>query len=135
MALTQDRDTKRREGRGFTAPIAANAKIFKGALLARNAAGYAVPASTSTTQKALGRAEEAIDNTGGADGAARVPYRKGTFHFKNSAAGDAITIADVENDCYIVDDETVAKTNGTNTRSVAGKVKEVDANGVYVEIA
>ena len=37
-------------------------------------------------------------------------------------------------DCYIVDDQTVAKTNGTNTRSVAGKIIAVDADGVWVKI-
>ena len=34
--------------------------------------------------------------------------------------------------CYVVDDETVAKTNGTNTRSRAGVVVDVDAQGVWV---
>ena len=58
--------------------------------------------------------------------------RKGTFRFGNSASGDLIAIADIGNDCYIVDDQTVAKTNGTNTRSVAGKVHDVDAEGVWV---
>ena len=36
-------------------------------------------------------------------------------------------------DCYIVDDQTVAKTNGGATRCVAGKVWDVDAEGVWVE--
>ena len=48
-------------------------------------------------------------------------------------SADAITLADVGSDCYIVDDQTVAKTNGTNTRSVAGKVFDVDADGVWVD--
>lgn len=42
------------------------------------------------------------------------------------------TAADIGSDCYIVDDQTVAKTNGTNTRSVAGKIMDVDAQGVWV---
>ena len=49
-------------------------------------------------------------------------------------AGDLIAQADVGADCYIVDDQTVAKTNGTNTRSVAGKIIAVDADGVWVKI-
>ena len=135
MPLTADRDTKKRDGRQYSAKAGANAKIFAGALLARNAAGFAVPAATSTTQKALGRANAPADNTGGADGAIDVAYEKGVFLFKNSTSTDAIAAADVENDCYIVDDETVAKTNGTNTRSIAGKVKAVEAAGVWVEIS
>jgi len=35
--------------------------------------------------------------------------------------------------CYIVDDETVAKTNGTNTRSAAGTVVGVESDGVWVQ--
>ena len=34
---------------------------------------------------------------------------------------------------YIVDDETVAKTDGTATRSAAGKVVGLDSDGVWVE--
>jgi hypothetical protein len=34
---------------------------------------------------------------------------------------------------FIVDDETVAKTNGSSTRSVAGICRGVDAQGVWVE--
>jgi hypothetical protein len=46
-----------------------------------------------------------------------------------------ITRAEIGDDCYIVDDSTVAKTNpGGNTRSVAGKIVDVDAKGVWVRI-
>ena len=58
---------------------------------------------------------------------------KGVFPFKNSAAADEITNAEIGSDCYIVDDETVAKTDGTGTRSVAGKVFLVDDYGVWVD--
>ena len=56
-------------------------------------------------------------------------------HFANSASADLISLADIGADCYIVDDQTVAKTSGTNTRSVAGKVFDVDADGVWVDFA
>ncbi|SMF86270.1 hypothetical protein SAMN06265365_1873, partial [Tistlia consotensis] len=55
------------------------------------------------------------------------------FRFANAAA-DPVDLADVNTDCFIVDDQTVAATNGTNTRSVAGKVRDVDQLGVWVEI-
>lgn len=45
---------------------------------------------------------------------------------------DAIALADIGSDCYIVDDQTVAKTSGSATRSVAGKIFDVDAAGVWV---
>jgi len=45
-----------------------------------------------------------------------------------------IAAAEIGTYCYIVDDQTVAKTDGTATRSSAGKVFDVDAQGVWVEI-
>ncbi|MDD5028897.1 MAG: hypothetical protein PHH58_05240, partial [Rhodoferax sp.] len=94
--------------------------------------GYAVPGATATTLKAAGVAEQRADNSAGADGDIRVRVRKGPHVFANSASTDAIALTDIGADCYIVDDQTVAKTSGTNTRSVAGKVFDVDAGGVWV---
>jgi hypothetical protein len=62
-----------------------------------------------------------------------VRTRKGVFRFKNSGA-DPIDRSHIEGTAYIVDDETVAATNGTNTRSAAGKIVDLDAAGVWVEI-
>lgn len=131
-ALTQDRNTPRREGGSRALPVGATQKLFAGAIVCRNATGFLVKGSTATTLVALGRAESPVDNTAGADGAVIGPYRTGCFKFANSAAGDAITNADIGNDCYIVDDQTVAKTNGGTTRSRAGKIDGVDADGVWV---
>lgn len=132
-ALTQDRNSLRRDGQQLEPPVAAATRIYGGAIVCINAGGYAVPGSTSTTLKSVGVAEHRADNTAGTAGAIRVRCRKGPYRFGNSAAGDAITLADVGSDCFIVDDQTVAKTNGTNTRSVAGKVFDVDADGVWVD--
>lgn len=132
-ALTKDRDTREKGKTIYSLPVAAGAKIFAGALVALNATGYAVPGSTATTLKGFGRAEETVDNTGGSAGAVSVNVKKGVFHFTNSTSTDEITIAETKTDCYIVDDQTVAKTHGTNTRSIAGKVDSVDAGGVWVD--
>ena len=132
-ALTQDRNTSRRDGNQVEPPVAATTRIYGGSIVCVNAAGYAVPGSTATTLKAVGVSEHRADNTGGAAGAIRVRCRKGPHRFANSAAADAIALTDVGGDCYIVDDQTVAKTNGTNTRSVAGKVFDVDDDGVWVD--
>ncbi len=58
---------------------------------------------------------------------------KGIFAYENSSAADEITKADIGKDCYIVDDQSVAKTDGTGTRSVAGKVFDVNSHGVWVK--
>ncbi len=131
-ALTADRNTPRRDGLELSLGVAATTKIYGGSIVCRNASGYAVPGSTATTLKALGIAQELVDNSAGAAGDKSIRVRKGTYRFGNSASTDAITDADIGNDCYIVDDQTVAKTDGTSTRSVAGKVHDVDADGVWV---
>lgn len=131
-ALTQDRNTLRRDGKQVEPPVAAATKIFAGSLVAINAAGYAVPGATATTLKALGVAEHRADNSAGAAGDIRVRVRKGPHAFSNSTSTDAIALADIGSDCYIVDDQTVAKTSGSATRSVAGKIFDVDAAGVWV---
>lgn len=133
-ALTADRNTVNREGSDFEFPVAAATKLFAGSIVGFNAgAANASKGVVSTTFKTAGVAVEQADNSAGAAGDVRVKVRRGTWRFANSAAGDAITLADIGSDCYVVDDQTVAKTNGTNTRSVAGKVRDVDASGVWVE--
>ena len=134
-ALTRNRDTKARSGDITEPPVKGAAEIFAGALVAVDANGYAVPGSTATTLKGLGRAEQHVDNSAGADGDMSVRVGRGIYRFANSAAADEITLSDVGADCYIVDDQTVAATDGTGTRSVAGKVHDVDAQGVWVKFS
>lgn len=132
-ALTKDRNTPEAEGKFLVAKLAAGAKVFAGAIVCRNAAGFAVPASTALNLKVLGRAEETVDNAAGVAGDKSVRVRRGVYRWENSAAGEAIAAADIGNDAYLVDDQTVAKTNGAGTRSAAGKIVDVDALGVWVE--
>ena len=133
MPLVADRNTQMKDGQLIAVPVAANAKIYAGALVVANAAGFAAPGSTAFNLVYLGRAEEFADNTGGADGAKTVQVRRGkAFKYKNSGA-DAVTQADLGRPCYIVDDEFVAKTSG-GARSPAGIVIGVEADGIWVEL-
>lgn len=133
MSLTADRNTPFKAAMAIPVPVAAGAVIHAGALVAANATGYAVPGSTATTLTYIGRAESAIDNAAGADGAKTLVVGRNTaFKWKNSA-GDPVTQAELCKTVYIVDDETVAKTNGAGTRSAAGKVVQLEADGVWVE--
>ncbi len=132
-ALTESRNTPEKAGLYFHDPVAATTTLHAGGLACLNAAGNLVPGSVSTTLKARGRAEETVVNAGAA-GAVNCQVKAGVFRFGNSAAGDAIARADIGADCYVVDDQTVAKTSGTNTRSIAGTVMDVDSVGVWVRI-
>lgn len=132
-ALTASRDTKRRAGDLLSLPALAASTVYAGGIAVITAAGFCTKGSVATTHKAVGVFEEDNANAG-ANGAVNYKVRQdGWFKFANSAAGDAITLADVNADCYIVDDQTVAKTDGAATRSKAGKIRDVDADGVWVE--
>jgi hypothetical protein len=109
-------------------PVKGGVKIWQGALVVLNA-GYAAPGSTATGLIVVGRAKVTVDNTSGGDGAQFVDVEPGEFSWNNSASGDLIAQAQVGTTCYIVDDNTVAKTNGSSSRSAGGIIKGVNADG------
>lgn len=132
-ALTDDRNTPMRDGETLVLGVAGAKNIYAGALVALDSTGYATPGATATTLKGMGRAEGRADNASGSDGDITVEVRKGTFRFENSSGADEISASEIGTDCYIVDDQSVAKTDGTGTRSVAGEVFDVDSSGVWVK--
>lgn len=131
--LAANRNTDEIKGTFLELGVAAGENIYQGALVARDANGLLVKGQTATTLQGIGRAQTPVNNTDGADGDITLSVMRSVFSFGNSAGGDEITNADIGNDCFIVDDETVAKTDGTSTRSVAGKVYNVNAGGVWVD--
>ena len=132
VALTADRNTPELEPGERVGVLGASQTIFNGSILMRNASGHLIKGAVATGSFGVGRAEDnGVSTTAGVT-AQR--YRPGTFRFANSSAGDLIAVADIGAACYIVDDQTVAKTNGTNTRSPAGIIDGVDAQGVWVRM-
>ncbi len=130
-ATTKDRNTVFKDAELVAIAIAANAVIPAGVIVCANATGFAVNGSTSTTLTYLGRSEEAVDNTGGADGAKTIQVRRGKLFKWANEGTDLVTQVSIGKPCYIVDNQTVAKTNGTNTRSAGGVVLAVEADGVW----
>ena len=132
-AATKDRDTQEVTGRFRSFGLAASAKVYAGTIAVLTAAGFLTKGSTAATLKCVGVFDQPYDNTGGADGAIAGDVKRGIFGpFANSAAGDAIANTDIGTTCYIVDDQTVAKTSNAGARSAAGVVHLVDATGVWV---
>jgi hypothetical protein len=134
-ALTQERNTPaftpypaRR-----TVDVKASTKILKGAMVAIDSSGNAQPAGLAAggSVRVVGIASATADNSAGAAGAIQVELLVGQFKFVNHGA-DAVTKASVGADCFVLDDQTVALTSATSTRIVAGKVQQVDADGVRV---
>ena len=133
-ALTARKPIKTRAGSQRSVGLKAGAKVFAGGIAALTSTGYAQAGATATGLKAIGYFETDADNTAGADGAVSVSVRRDVVQLGNSTLTDAITVADINAVAYIVDDQTVAKTNGTNTRSAAGRIVDVDTAGVWVDI-
>lgn len=131
VALTQDRNTPRRANEEFEHPVAASNKIYSGALVMRNATGFAKRATVATGEVCLGVAQELADNSAGVDGAINVKVRRGLHRFANDGT---VARVDIGNAAWAVDDQTVADNNGTSTRSQVGIIRDVDSVGVWVEI-
>jgi hypothetical protein len=132
VALTADRNTPELLPGERVGVLGATQTIFNGSILMRNASGHLIKGATATGSFGVGRAEDNGAST--TAGVTPQRYRPGIFRFANSSAGDLIVTADIGAACYIVDDQTVAKTNGTNTRSPAGIIDGVDAQGVWVRM-
>ncbi|USS56987.1 hypothetical protein [Pseudomonas kermanshahensis] len=131
MPLTADRNTPLKQTDIVVIAAGAGVRIFAGSLIALNATGFAIPGKTATGLTYVGRAEESVDNTAGADGAVSVKvHRNRAFKWANDGT---VTQARLLKLAYIVDDATVAAADGTGTRSAAGLVVGIDSDGVWVE--
>lgn len=133
-ALTADRATAERQGDEFSFDVAAAVVCRAGGIAVLDASGNVKPGVVAADLICVGMFAETVDNSAGAAAAVKAKVRRGVFRFGNSAAGDAITKAHIGDTCYIVDDQTVALTNSSATRSIAGKIVDVDSAGVWVAI-
>jgi hypothetical protein len=135
VALAKERDTPKRDGKLLSYPVAAARKVYAGALTVLSG-GYAQGGVVALGLKAIGRANETVDNSAGAAGALSVQVERGTFKF---AQDGTITQADVGSTCYILDDQTVSRNDRAGgdaaaTRSPAGPIRGIESGGVWVEI-
>lgn len=140
--LTKDRVTcSYRTVRRDLRPLAANAKVWQGALAVAILSGanrgfYDDAAVGGPNVVVVGFFKEAVDNTGGAAGAKSAEieffYDRELFLLANDA-GVAVVAADREGACFLLDDQTVTGAPGTNSK--AGVVYDVTSEGVWVEAA
>lgn len=136
-AATAERLRKSRSGDKLNLAVNALSQIYRGCLVVA-VAGIAEPARAATTRAELDTmlvVGLAVDSAlgGAVDGDVRVEVESGIFCLANSAAGDAITIADIGALCFAADDQTVAKTIGGGMRPIAGEIVDVDSSGVWVD--
>jgi hypothetical protein len=131
---TQDRNTPHRAGALVSDPVAAATKLFAGTMYGLDASGNAIKAGAVGAGPARAVAQATADNSAGAAGDVRVEGKRGVYRFGNSASGDLIARADIGALCYVVDDQTVAKTDDTGAREIAGVIVDVDSAGVWVDV-
>lgn len=108
-------------------------EIFEGALVAINAAGYAVNAGDDANAVVVGIADESVDNSGGSAGDKEIQVRRsGVFTF---VAGWSAAQADVNTLVYAVDNQTVDLAATTANDVLVGRVVEVlSSSKVRVDI-
>lgn len=138
-ALTQDRKTDKLGTEDsalpqlLSFPVEANTTIYGGAMVAVNASGNAVPASSTAALRLAGRCDRQVLNTTaagfGTAGALMVQVRPGVFFLNNSSGADAIVAGNFGQYCYAVDDQTVALTDGNGTRPLAGVIYGLGETG------
>ncbi len=132
-ALTKDRNTLNKElGRSILVPVAATTQIFAGAMVARNATGFAVPAADTAGLKVVGVADEGVDNDPGADGDLSIIVRKGVFGF--TTLGTVIDQADMGNEVFVSDDNNLEKTGGVSNNIRAGTLDAIEGSQFYIKI-
>lgn len=133
-AQAADRPIVRRPGETFSFPVAAGVTCFQGGIAVLDSSGNVKPAVVATGLIPAGIFTAQVDNSTGSAGDVTATVMPGTFRFANSGSSDEITKAEIGDTCYVVDDQTVAKTNGSSTRSAAGQIVDVDTSGVWVRV-
>ena len=132
-ALIEDRSTQRRYVErivGDDAPIAGNTTVWNGSLVCCDATGALRPGADVAGLTYAGVAQLRMVNPSGA--AARVkPAARcavGIFKFATTGA-NAITAADLQKQCFVLDDQTVVRQAGTANAIPAGTVDSIDPDG------
>lgn len=122
-ALADIKDVRRQPGEILAFPVEEAVKIYEGALVMVNAAGYAVPGADTTNCFFVGVADETVDNTSGADGAKVVKVRTNGVITVASAA--SLTQANNMDTVYLADDQTVDLAANVTNDLIVGKIVEV----------
>ncbi|ENX20186.1 hypothetical protein F892_03109 [Acinetobacter vivianii] len=135
-ATNEPINTDYRDGILIPVALAASTVVLMGTFAVVNAEGYGLASSAvgGLDQVCVGVWDADAENTGGNGEAVGLVRRNKQFLFANSAA-DPVTQAVLGTQIYIEDNQTVAKTDGAGTRSVAGRFMGFDENNnVWVEI-
>jgi hypothetical protein len=132
-ALSKDRDTRKKPGQLGVGPVAATTLLYGGAVNCFNAAGYLVPGADTAGLIFAGIGTGRFDNTLGQNGSLNGVYDREGLHMMNLAT--AITQANVGDQVYLVDDQTVDLAANVTNLIFCGVIAEfITTTLAYIDI-
>lgn len=111
----------------FSQPVAGEETVYAGTV-ATTRSGYLVDPTTPAvaTDKVWGLIHKQTTNPSTTDGAVMCDIETGTFYLACAGSSDALTQADIGAVVYLVDNQTIGKTNGSSSRPEAGTLVNID---------
>jgi len=132
-ALTADKKTQYTEGVEVPVPVDGGSKIFAGANVCFNAAGFLVPGEDATGLIYAGVSRSSIDNSLGQDGDESAVVRRRGLYLMEFAT--AITQANVGDNVFLVDDQLVDLAGNVTYDIFCGIIAQyVDTTHAFVDI-
>lgn len=131
--LAEDKQIEYREGVELEFEMAASEKVFGGALACVNAAGYCLEGSDTAGLIFQGWATEQVDNSDGSDGDLKIVLRRRGL--VKVILDTAITIANVGDNVFLVDDQTVDLTANVTHNIFCGIIAGyIDTTHAWIDI-
>jgi hypothetical protein len=132
-ALAADKQIELKDGVEIPAPVYRAVKIYGGALVCVNANGYLVPGADTAGLIFHGIAREQKDNTLGDDGDLTCRVRRRGL--VKVILGTAITQANVGDNVFLVDDQTVDIAANCTNDILCGVIAEfIDTTHAFIDI-
>lgn len=130
--------TEIRDGELMPIPLLAAAVILQGTFAVVDGTGHGIASDDvgGADQICLGIWDHSAENTGANGDLLGLVHRNKQFLVRNSTV-DPVTQADFGIQVYVEDNQTIAKTDGAGTRSLAGRFMGFDTqfdDCVWVEI-
>jgi len=132
-ALTKDKAIQKKDGVEIPFDVAGSATIYGGSLVAIASDGYANPGADTSGYLFAGVADGRADNSDGSDGDIEVNcQRRGVFLFN---AGSSMTPANIGDQVYISDDQTVDLAANVSNNVYCGNIAGIySSSKVWVDI-
>lgn len=114
----------------YSQPLKGSATVLGGTAAVLRS-GYLVNSADLTPQSTdivMGLIHKQTVNPSTTDGAVACDIETGTFYMKCAGSSDLLTQADVGAKVYLVDNQTIGKTNGGASRPECGTLVNVDSS-------